>query len=62
MEVRLCVSICVCVCVCTSKEREPLQAYLDHLDRFLGFVQGDGLSALLLNVDLQVVLQVTADT
>lgn len=32
------------------------------MERFLGFVQGDGLSALLLDVELEVVLEVAADT
>lgn len=45
---RMCVS--TCMHLLTSEEGEPLQAYLDHVERFLGLVQGDGLSALLLNV------------
>lgn len=57
-------SVFVCVCslyLCTSKDSKPLQAYFDHLERFLGFVQGDGLRALLLNINLQMVLQVAAN-
>lgn len=46
----------------TGEHCEPLQAYLDHVERFLGLVQGDGLSALLLDVQLQMILQVTANT
>lgn len=59
---------CVCshrhvsVPLVTSEQGKPLQAYLDHVERFLGLVQGDGLSALLLDVQLQMVLQVTANT
>jgi len=45
----------------TSEQTEPLQAYLNHEERFLGLVQGDGLSALLLDVQLQMILQVTAN-
>jgi hypothetical protein len=37
---------------------EPLQADADLPQRLLGRVEGDGLCARLLNVDLQVVLQV----
>lgn len=46
----------------TSEQAEPLQAYFDHVERFLGFVQCDGLSALLLDVQLQMVLQVAANS
>lgn len=42
----------------TGKKSEPLEANLDHVERFLRLVQGDGLSALLLDVQLQVVLQI----
>lgn len=45
----------------TSKEGKPLQANFDHVERFLGFVEGDGLRALLLYIQLQMVLQVTAN-
>lgn len=53
---------CVLVPLVTSEHCEPLQAYLDHVKRFLGLVQGDGLSALLLYVQLQMILQVTANS
>lgn len=46
----------------TGVHGEPLQAYFDHVEGFLGLVQGDGLSALLLDVQLQMVLEVTANT
>lgn len=46
----------------TSEPSEPLKANLDHVERFLGLVQRDGLSALMLNVQLQMILQVTANT
>ncbi len=46
----------------TSEHGEPLQAYLNHVERFLGLVQSDWLSALLLDVQLQMILQVTANT
>ena len=52
----------VLVPLVTREHCEPLQAYLDHVERFLCLVQGDGLSALLLDVQLQMVLQVTANT
>lgn len=54
-----------CVSVCpwfTGVHGEPLQPDLDHLERFLSFVQGDRLSALLLDVQLKVVLEVAANT
>ena len=52
---------CVCVYIClTGEHGQPLQAYLDHMMWFLGLVQGDGLRALLLHIQLQVILQVTA--
>lgn len=54
--------VCVLVPLVTSEHREPLQAYLDHGERFLGLVQGDGLSALLLDIQLQMILQVTANS
>ena len=61
---RMCVFsyACVLVPLVTSEHCEPLQAYLDHVKRFLGLVQGDGLSALLLYVQLQMILQVTANS
>lgn len=46
----------VWVLIVTSKQGEPLQAYLHHVEGFLGLVQGDGLSALLLNIQLQMIL------
>lgn len=58
----------VWACVCelclwfTGVHGEPFQAYFDQVERFLGFVQGDGLSALLLDVQLEVVLEVAAHT
>lgn len=58
----MCVFLFVSVPLITSEKGEPLQAYFDHVNRFLSFVQGDGLSALLLDIQLQVVLQVTANT
>ncbi len=58
----MCFPMHVSVPLITSEQSEPLQAYLDHVERFLGLVQGDGLSALLLDVQLQMVLQVTANT
>lgn len=58
----MCVFSFVYVPLVTSEPGEPLQAYFDHVERFLGFVQGDGLSAPLLDVQLQMVLQVTANT
>lgn len=56
-------SICVqWVPLVTGERGEPLKAYLHHLKRFLGLVQGDGLCALLLDVHFQMILQVTANT
>lgn len=45
----------------TSEHGEPLEAYLDHVERFLGLIQGDRLSTLLLDIQLQMVLQVAAN-
>lgn len=53
------VSVCLWF---TGVHGEPLQPYLDHLERLLSFVEGDGLSALLLDVQLKVVLKVAANT
>lgn len=36
----------------TCENSEPFQADLDHLEGFLGLVQRDGLSALLLDIKL----------
>lgn len=58
----MCSHIYVWVPLVTSEHCEPLQANLDHVERFLGLVQGDWLSALLLDVQLQMILQVTANT
>lgn len=46
----------------TGEHGEPLQADLQHVEGFLGLVQADGLRALLLDVQLQVILQITANT
>ena len=46
----------------TSEHGEPLEAYLDHMERFLCLVQGDRLSTLLLDIQFQVILQVTTNT
>ena len=51
----------VCVSL-TGKHRQPLQAYLHHMEGFLSLIEGDRLSTLLLNVQLQMVLKVTANS
>lgn len=58
----MCAFLCACVGAITSEPSEPLQAYLDHVERFLGLEKGDRLTALLLDVQLQMILQVTANT
>lgn len=46
----------------TCEPPEPLQADADLPQRLLGRVEGDGLCASMLNVDLQVVLQVLTNS